>query len=123
VPNGRQGLGGQVGGGLDRGRGVLEGLGGWLEFGGDSLALMAAEQVRLEVAGVIRVQGVHDPPGDLGVVEGVLDVVGHGNLARRRSPYLMERARLVGEPLQVLRRHFAERFNAVLILFKPRLTL
>jgi hypothetical protein len=38
--------------------------------------------VHPEVTGVIRVQDVQYPPGDLGVVEGVVDVIGHGNLAR-----------------------------------------
>jgi hypothetical protein len=76
VLNGRERLGGQVGGGLDRGHSALEALGYRLELGDGSLALIAAEQVRLEVAGVIRVQGAQDPPGHLGVVEGVLDVIG-----------------------------------------------
>jgi hypothetical protein len=61
---------------------MLETLGYRLELGDGSLALIAAEQVRPEVAGVIRVQDAQHPPGDLGVVEGVLDVIGHVNLAR-----------------------------------------
>jgi hypothetical protein len=77
VLNGGERLDGQVGGGLGRGRGMLETLGYRLELGDGSLALIAAEQVRPEVAGVIRVQDAQHPPGDLGVVEGVLDVIGH----------------------------------------------
>ena len=76
--NGRERPRGQVGCGLDRGRGTGKASGDRLELGDDGLALMTAEQVQPEVAGVIRVQDTQHPPGDLGVVEGVLDVVGHG---------------------------------------------
>jgi len=44
VLNGRERLGGQVGGGLDRGRGAGDALGYRRELGDGSLALIAAEQ-------------------------------------------------------------------------------